>query len=99
MRVLIDPLFIYLYCFLLVITGAVYGMPPIMDRYGMALPMGPGTMVGLLIINYYPVAQQFLFLNFYVWRIFSLIPPQMTIFNIHRDIDVKLYGNIEKMNY
>lgn len=25
-------------------NSAVYGMPPIMDRYGMPLPMGPGTM-------------------------------------------------------
>uniref|UniRef100_A0A9I9D1X2 RanBP2-type domain-containing protein n=1 Tax=Cucumis melo TaxID=3656 RepID=A0A9I9D1X2_CUCME len=25
-------------------NSAVYGIPPIMDRYGMALPMGPGAM-------------------------------------------------------
>lgn len=61
--VVIDLLFIYLFCFL-VFIGAVYGMPPIMDRYGMALPMGPGTMVGHLIVNYYPVAQQLFFPEF-----------------------------------
>ena len=37
------------YLVLFFFSGAVYGMPPIMDRYGIALPMGPGTMVGLLM--------------------------------------------------
>uniref|UniRef100_A0A1D1Y8U1 RanBP2-type zinc finger protein At1g67325 n=2 Tax=Anthurium amnicola TaxID=1678845 RepID=A0A1D1Y8U1_9ARAE len=25
-------------------TGGMYGMPPLMDRYGMGMPMGPGAM-------------------------------------------------------
>ncbi|MQM17264.1 hypothetical protein Taro_050232 [Colocasia esculenta] len=25
-------------------TGGMYGMPPLMDRYGMGMPMGPGSM-------------------------------------------------------
>lgn len=43
-----DRSFIYVFIlFFLFFIGAVYGMPPMIDRYGMALPMGPATMVGL----------------------------------------------------
>ena len=50
--VLIDCLFICLFGFFVVSIGAVYGIPPIMDRYGMALPMGPGAMVGFSKVNF-----------------------------------------------
>lgn len=29
------------------LTGGMYGVPPLMDRYGLALPMAPSAMVGL----------------------------------------------------
>lgn len=35
----------------------MYGMPPMMDRYGLGLPMGPGTMVcmgAVLTFRYLP---------------------------------------------
>jgi len=26
-------------------SGGIYGIPPLMDRYGLGMPMGPGAMV------------------------------------------------------
>lgn len=60
--------FEYLKSFFSMFVGGMYGMPPMIDRYGLGLTMGPGTMVCRF------------FLGICVPCSFSFLPPPLNKF-------------------